>query len=415
MSVVLSHPTGNANVRAALDGLHNANILSGFYTGIASFEGNWVDKLGAVKSLSEIRRRRFQTYLQPFTHTVPWLEAGRLLALRTGATQLTKHEKGTLSVDAVYRYHDRYVAKKLNALVSKKITGVYCYEDGAASTFKEAKRLGLKTFYDLPIGYWRAARRLLINEMERWPEWAETLHGFKDSDTKLERKEEEISLSDVIFVASSFTAKTLADFPGTLPPVKVIPYGFPAVGENRKYDGLTNKKKIKVLFVGGLSERKGIADLFAVANSLRDYIELTIVGRKASATCVALETSLAKHKWIPGLPHHDVLQLMRQQDLLVFPSLFEGFGLVISEAMSQGMPVITTERTAGPDLIQHAHNGWLVEAGSTMALQEAVEHFVRNPHLLFEFGKAARETASLRPWSVYGNELANAIANIINQ
>ena len=415
MQVVLSHPTGNANVRGALDGLHNANILSGFYTGIASFEGNWLDKLGAIKSLSEIRRRRFQSYLQPVTHTVPWLEAGRLLALRTGATQLTKHETGTLSVDAVYRYHDRYVAKKLRKAVNKKVTGVYCYEDGAAATFKEAKRLGITAFYDLPIGYWRAARRLLIDETERWPDWAETLHGFKDSDTKLERKEEEIRLSDVIFVASGFTAKTLSDFPGTLPPVKVIPYGFPTVSENRKYDGLTNKKKIKVLFVGGLSQRKGIADLFAVAESLHDHVELTIVGRKATENCAALNTSLAKHKWIPGLPHHDVLQLMKQQDLLVFPSLFEGFGLVISEAMSQGMPVITTERTAGPDLIQHAQNGWLVEAGSTLALHEAVEHFVRNPHLLSRFGKAAQETARRRPWRVYGNELAAAIANINNR
>ena len=52
---------------------------------------------------------------------------------------------------------------------------------------------------------------------------------------------------------------------------------------------------------------------------------------------------------------------MREHDVFVFPSLFEGFGLVITESMSQGTPVITTDRTAGPDLIKNDENGWLLK------------------------------------------------------
>ncbi len=104
---------------------------------------------------------------------------------------------------------------------------------------------------------------------------------------------------------------------------------------------------------------------------------------------------------------------MREHDVFVFPSLFEGFGLVITEAMSQGTPVITTDRTAGPDLIEHGRNGWLIEAGSTPALQAAIEELLHHPQQIASTGKEAMETARQRPWEVYGRELAKAVGRVI--
>jgi glycosyltransferase involved in cell wall biosynthesis len=162
--------------------------------------------------------------------------------------------------------------------------------------------------------------------------------------------------------------------------------------------------------VGGLSQRKGIADLFAAVDTFGKHVSLTVVGHKVSADCPALDAALAKHRWIPSLPHGQILQLMREHDVLVFPSLFEGFGLVITEAMSQGTPVITTDRTAGPDLIEHGKNGWLINAGSTHALQAAIEELLVQPSQIAEVGQSAMKTAQLRPWAVYGEELVNAVA-----
>ncbi len=106
---------------------------------------------------------------------------------------------------------------------------------------------------------------------------------------------------------------------------------------------------------------------------------------------------------------------MREADLLIFPSLFEGFGLVISEAMSQGTPVITTERTAGPDLISHDQNGWLIKAGSTIDLKNAIEDILYNPRKVKRAGQEAYEAASRRPWEIYGRELSDAIKKEINK
>jgi len=409
MKVLISHPTGNSFFRAAAEGLADADMLGGFATTVATFPNNTFDKLSKIGPFAEFKRRQYSPVLQPFAKTWPLRELGRMAALKTGFKKLIRHETGVFSVDGVYKNLDKHIAASLKNKPQQGLDTVYAYEDGALLSFREAKGLGIRCIYDLPIGYWRSARKLLELELNRWPDWAATLTNFKDSEAKLANKDEELRLADAIFVASSFTASTLNDFPGNLAPIEVIPYGFPSVGAERIYTEFSGDTQLKLLFVGGLSQRKGIADLFAAVEAIGDRVTLTVVGHKASDNCPALDAALAKHRWIPSLPHAEVLKLMREHDVLVFPSLFEGFGLVITEAMSQGTPVITTDRTAGPDLIKDGENGWLIEAGSTKALQIAIEKLLEHPEKIAEVGKAAMDTARSRPWKVYGEEFARAI------
>jgi glycosyltransferase involved in cell wall biosynthesis len=411
MPLIISHPTGNANVRAVASGILEEKMLFEFNTSIASFPGGIIDQLGAIGPLSEIRRRRFQRELSPYTRVSPWREMGRLAAMKSGLSGLLKHETGLFCIDAVYRGLDKVVASRLKKSAVHGAKGIYAYEDGAETSFLEAKKHGIQCFYDLPTGYWRASRKLLETERERWPEWISTMTGFNDSPEKLFRKDEEIRLADRIFVASRFVADTLAEYPGTLPPIEIIPYGFPPVATGEAKPRRISGHPLKVLFVGKMTQQKGIADLFKVAEKLGPHIKLTLVGNKATEECAALNRELARHKWIPSLPHHKVLQLMREHDVLVFPSLFDGFGMVITEAMSQGTPVITTNRTGGPDFIDHGKNGWIVDAGSTISLQAAVEHCLEFPKEIVEAGREAEETAKRRPWKVYQQELSGVIRN----
>ncbi|MBK0380662.1 glycosyltransferase family 4 protein [Mucilaginibacter segetis] len=409
MKIVLSHPTGNQFVRALILALSEADMLSDFYTTIAANpNANWLNILPA--SLKQEWLRRSYPIPQNQIRSYPLLELARTLSPRLGLKSVVKHETGWASVDAVYRDLDKKVASAIMDLSSEnRPDSVYAYEDGAAYTFNAAKQQHIKCLYDLPIGYWRAARELLGAERERWPDWAVTLTGFEDSDAKLQRKDEEIRLADRIFVASGFTADTLKYYKGELPPVKIIPYAFPEVAKIRHYADITARRPLKLLFVGGLSQRKGIADVFEAVKHFGNKVQLTVVGRKVTANCRVLDEELAKHRWIPSMPHEDVLKLMREHDVLVFPSQFEGFGLVITEAMAQGTPVITTERTAGPDIINNGENGWLINAGSTQKLQDAIEYILQHPQQIELNGRAAMETAKKRTWQVYGQELLNAI------
>lgn len=407
MKIILSHATGNANVRQAAKAFAEAGMLDSFYTAVASFSGGILDSIGEIPAFSEIRRRRFDPIIKPYTKMHPWYEVGRLAATKFGIRQLKKHETGIFSIDAVFRNLDKHVAEMLPYRQRLGVTGMYAYEDGAKFSFAKAKQAGIECFYDLPTGYWRAARRLLAGEQERRPEWMPTMTGFKDSAAKLESKDAELCFADKIFVASQFTASTLKDYPGRLPYVKVIPYGFPAVDITSARCG--SNGRLKLLFIGKLSQQKGIADLFDAVEKLKEFISLTVVGHKVCEDFPSLDTELAKHRWIPSLPHHEILKIMREHDILVFPSLFDGFGLAITEAMSQGTPVIASERCAGPDLIQHGENGWLFKAGSVDSLKAVIEDILYKPKTVSQAAKAALETARNRPWEKYRRELCEAV------
>ena len=407
--ILFSHPTLNANAKALINGLLKNKILYKLYTCIAVFPGQLLFKLGSNPKLKDLKRRSLDKTWQPYTQSKSFFEFGRLLASKLHLEYFVKHEKGFFCIDKVYQKHDKWVANSLAKAKKEGITGVYAYEDGALATFTKAKQLGLHCIYDLPIGYWKSARLLMQKEFDINPDWSSTLTGFNDSPDKLNKKDQELALSDIIFVASSFTKKTLEEYSGNLPEIKVIPYGFPEVKQKKEYKPLANRK-LKVVFIGGLSQRKGLSYLFDAVEGMQNEVELTIVGHKAVANCNVLNLALEKHKWIPSLSHDQVLACMREHDVFVFPSLFEGFGLVITEAMSQGVPVITTDRTAGPDIIKDGEDGWIVPSGSSIAIKEVFTKIIETPEIIEQFGVAAQQKAQTRPWSVYGQEMAEALS-----
>jgi glycosyltransferase involved in cell wall biosynthesis len=411
MKILVSHPTLNANAKAVVAGFIKQNSLYLLYTSVAIFPGQFLFHLSKIRVFNDFKRRQLLPLWQPFTKSYLFYELGRLLSSKLKIKKLIAHENGLFCIDNVYHEHDRWVALSLKKAQKIGLTTVYAYEDGALSTFTAAKKLELQCIYDLPIGYWKSARLLLQKELDNNPAWASTLTGFKDSAQKLARKDQELALADTIFVASTFTKKTLEDYPGKLSEIRVIPYGFPEVTSAKTYAPLINRK-LKVLFVGGLSQRKGLSYLFEAVEGLEAEISLTVVGKKSVDNCNALNEALAKHNWIPSMPHNEILECMQNHDILVFPSLFEGFGLVITEAMSQGTPVITTDRTAGPDLISHGVDGWLVEVASSNAIKEVLLSVIEKPELLEQIGLAAQKKAQTRPWSVYSQEMADSLSMI---
>ncbi len=402
--VVFSHPTGNANVRNGLQAICESGYLGSYHTTLAVFDSAWTGKLAACPGLGELRRRRYDESLRELTAIHPWREAIRLLSLRLGWRDLVGAEAAYASVYNVGKELDRRVA---SAVRRKCFDAVYCYEDTALETFREAKRHGASCLYDLPIGYWRAGRRLLAEEAQRRPEWLPTLAGLKDSEEKLARKDEELRLADRVLVASSFTKKTLEECPFPIAPIAVIPYGANDVCSSQdKVARSSADAPLRVLFVGGLSQRKGIADLFQAAELLKFHAELTVIGRKPAEPCPALDVALQKHRWIESLPREKILEEMRAHDVLVFPSLFEGFGLVVTEALSQGIPVITTPHTCGPDVLTEGEDGFIVPIRDPQAIAEKLEVLHRDRERLAAMSEAALKKAKTLTWESYRQGVA---------
>jgi starch synthase len=410
-SVLASHPTGNANVRNALRSLQEGQLLACFHTTLAVFDSAWTGKLAACSGLAELRRRRYEESLREWTATHPWREAIRLLSLRLGWSNLVGTEAAYASVYSVGRGLDREVASFLQL---NRADAVYCYEDTALETFREAKRQETACIYDLPIGYWRAARGILTEEAERRPEWLPTMGGLKDTAEKLARKDEELRLADRILVASSFTKKTLKDCPFPIAPISVIPYGADdALLAPDRIDRASSDAPLRVLFVGGLSQRKGIADLFEGVELIAPHVRLTVIGRKPAETCAALDSALRKHRWIESLPRQKILEEMRAHDVLVFPSLFEGFGLVVTEALSQGLPVITTPHTCGPDVLTEGKDGFIVPIRDPQAIAEKLELLHRDRDRLAAMREAALKKAKTLTWESYRQGVVAVVREVL--
>ncbi|WP_262964945.1 glycosyltransferase family 4 protein [Methylobacter psychrophilus] len=403
--IIISHPTGNQNFRNAAEAFFKENLLAKAFTTIVWNKDSVVAGLLPDSLTNELAKRSYTAIPSNLVSAYPYRELGRLLAKKMHRKALIKHNTGIFSVDKVYRSFDKHVAKQISKLAN--INQVYCYEDGALESFKVAKSLGIETIYELPIGYWRAAQQILGEEAQLKPEWANTILSTKDNAEKLARKDQEIGLADKIIVPSQFVADTLKLFEDDLSKkIQIVPYGGPPSVEAINP---TINKKLKVLFVGGLSQRKGLSYLFDAIGLLKGSVELTVIGHKVNNDCAILNQELLKHRYIPALTHKDVLQEMYNHDVLVFPSLFEGFGLVILEAMAQGIPVITTANAGPGDAVIDGKNGYLIPIRSHEIVAEKIKTLADNPDLLHNMKLAALEQAKKSSWALYQKMLVSRV------
>lgn len=405
MSILLSHPTGNANVRNALCALQAAGLLTAFQTTVATFDGSRFDYLSKLPGGSPLQRRRYPESIRSLTHQHPLRELMRITAPKLGLSSLTRHESGFASIDKVYQHIDAVSARNLHR--HPQLRAIYAYEDGAICSFHKAKERGLHRIYELPIGYWRTAKHILSEEAERQPDWAPTLRTLADSPAKQARKDEELRLANTIIVASQFTAQTLRDCPLEHPKPIVIPYGCPTPAASTPPPS-PNNKPLRAIFIGSLTQRKGLADCLTAVAQAGVAIDLTLVGKRV-ADCTPLDQALNEHRWIESLPHSELLELLRQQDVLLFPSLFEGFGLVIPEALSQGVPVIASPHTCAPELIKDKHNGFIVPIRDSAAIASKLAWLSDNREALEEMRQQCLETARQHSWEHYRHTLVKVI------
>jgi len=403
--ILLSHPTGNEFVRAALEAFDRAGMLREFWTALSWDSKSPMNRALPASLRETLRRRSFPDSVRSRTHTVPFREMVRLLAGAIGVTP--KHETGAFSIDAVLRDLDRKVAQRLRKI--DNCDAVYAYEDGALQSFRAARDLGLKRIYDLPIGYWRVGQRIFAEEKEREPAWAQTLIGGLDCAEKLSRKDDELRLATRVIVASTFTKQTLGEAPSTAK-IDIVAYGAPPPIS----DEITKSAgRLKVLFAGSLGQRKGLSYLLNAIEMLKNAVELTLLGRKAASGCAPLESAVRKHRWLPTLSHAGVLREMQSHDVLVLPSLFEGFGLVILEAMAQGTPVITTDHTAGPDVIENGIDGFIVPIRSAEAITEKLDMLASDRERLMAMKSLAKQKAASRGWETYRQRLVEVAREVM--
>ncbi len=410
--IVIAHPTGNSFVRALLEELVNLNQLDSFHTTLGLIETSLLIRLAPLALKQQLLRRSYHLPRSKL-RTYPWRESVRLAAEYMGMKQLSRKEKGWAAFDLVARELDRKVANhlslrfQLGSLPSPG--GVYCYEDCAFQTFRRAKELDLRCFYDLPIAYWQTAQKLLAAEAERLPEWAQTLGATNDPVEKLERKESELEMADIIFCPSRFVLDSLPTSVKQTKPVIISEFGSPPVPGPAASATENIHGPLRVLFAGALSQRKGLADLFGAMKLLkRADVELVVMG-SLILPMDFYRQQLPNFVYEPPRPHNKVLELMRSCHVLVLPSIVEGRALVQQEAMICGLPIIVTPNAGGEDLINEGKTGFLVPIRQPEAIAAKLAWCADHLGDLAQMGLEARLKAKQLTWARYSQKIAQAI------
>ena len=113
--------------------------------------------------------------------------------------------------------------------------------------------------------------------------------------------------------------------------------------------------------------------------------------------------------------HHQILEQMRLHDVLIFPTLFDGFGLVITEALSQGLPVITTLNSGAPECIRDGVEGFIVPIRNSQAIAERLQELASNRDQLAAMRQASLRRAAELSWAGYEQGLRVAVGLAFSQ
>jgi glycosyltransferase involved in cell wall biosynthesis len=205
------------------------------------------------------------------------------------------------------------------------------------------------------------------------------------------------------FIVLNAVDREFARARGWLPAdrVELVPHGV----SSRFLSGVSNPRRgAGALFCGSWDHVKGVSvlvDAWTALHETGSAVPLTILGPGVPAAQVleSFPASIRPHVTvIERVPEDRVIDEYRRHDLMVFPSTYEGFGLVVLEAMSQGLPVVATPAGCAAELIVDGVNGLRVPPRNGSAIAAAVRVLAGDEALRHRLGDMARQTAQSMSW-----------------
>ena len=159
--------------------------------------------------------------------------------------------------------------------------------------------------------------------------------------------------------------------------------------------------RVVFFFCGQMIARKGVDLLLAAFARLGDRARLLLVGREAElpALLAPLPPEVRERCVYAGFqPPEELPRFFAQADVFVLPSRYDGWGVVVNQALGAGLPVICSDMVgAGHDLVEDGVNGLKFRAGDTDSLAEKMARLVREPEVIEKWGASSRTKA--RDWT----------------
>lgn len=330
-------------------------------------------------------------------HTFPWVHTPFMARGHIGLDRWP-----WLNREWAWQAHellDRYVAGKIHdssILIALSGSGLHAGR-------RTQERGGIH-ICDRGSSHIRMQERLLSEEYQRYGKpWIGIDPRF------IAKEEAEYAQANFISVPSQFCFDSFVEQGVPANKLLKIPYGsrlerfYPEEGQIR-YDG-----EFRILFVGAAGPQKGFVDLLAAFEQFRHPDKrLVLIGSLASeAQALLTKSDQRRITVLNSVPNAQLRQHYTQASVFVLPSIQDGFGMVMGEAMACGCPVIATTNTGASELISDGVEGFIVPIRSPEVITERLQQLADQPDLREWMGQSAlARVQELGGWDAYGDAWA---------
>ena len=300
------------------------------------------------------------------------------------------------------------------------VGGFFGVEHGSLEAIATARSLGKPTIVAFLSPHRMTRARWVDAEFARHPELGTATRRKLDDlgEARDARRDEEARLADWIVSGSSFTTRSLVDAGFPDKKILTVPLGGPepvpeAVMPARRPDTL------RFIYAGPVSVRKGAHYLLqAWASAAPSQAELHFYGKP-----LLPEQMLAAAKAAPGgdrvffhgsVPARVLGQIYLDGSLLMLPTLCDGFGQVVSDALAHGLPVLTTANAGAADCIEAGVSGFVIPPANADAIAERLTWCAAHRDDLFAMRRAALARAGAWTWVDFRKQFAAKVCAAMN-
>ena len=294
-------------------------------------------------------------------------------------------------VDNIHRRLHAFDLWASKQVLKRCPAAVIAYENSAYHTFSAAKAVGAKCILDLPSIERRVAEAII------------PLASSGYSPEIAARKDAEIDMADLILTCSKFAATTYIDAGVPAEKIRWLQLGatIPSMLPPRMS---SDPEELRLVFAGSFSFRKSADLILDVLERLRREgyrISLDIVGRIEDPSWSQRIRQASNINYLGQLPQSGLFRVLRNSDCLLLPSRFDSFGMVVTESLACGTPVIVSHTTGAKEIVEaNAGVGWLVDATSE-SLYGCIVARWNDRNELSDARSAASRAAKQFTWEAY--------------
>jgi len=223
-----------------------------------------------------------------------------------------------------------------------------------------------------------------------------------------QRHIEEVSETDHLLVPSSFVKESFIQNGYDASRIHLIPFGVELKNFYSEIEKKIAKNSIfRAVCVAQITPRKGQIYLLEAWKKLKlPEAELLLIGRIDPIMYPILDKYRGLYRHIESVPHTELQTFYNQSSVFVLPSVEDGFGYVLNEALACGLPIIATTNTGAPEVISHGKEGFIVPIRSSGEIASSIEKLYLDPMLQQQMSSAAIQKSKLNfGWRHYASDI----------